>query len=137
MSYASGAALQGAIWQILNDDAALGALVSGVFDAPPPGTPQGTWVILGEEEATDRGDATGPGAEHKLTVSVVSDATGFLTAKQAAARISDLLTWTTPALTEGRVVAIWFHDARARRLEGGTLRRLDLRFRARIEGDVA
>mgnify|MGYP000846922646 CR=1 FL=1 len=34
----------------------------------------------------------------------------------------------------GRVVAIWFHAAQARRAEGGALRRIDLRFRVRVEG---
>jgi hypothetical protein len=137
MSYVSGAAVQAAVFQLLAGDTALGALVGGVHDAPPPGTPQGTYVILGEDDAIDRGDGTGPGAEHRLTVSVVSDAAGFLGAKQAAARISEVLTWAAPPLAEGRVVAIWFQDARARRLEGGTLRRIDLRFRVRIEGAVA
>jgi hypothetical protein len=137
MSYAMGAALQGAVFQLLANDAALAGLVAGVFDAPPPGTPQGSYLILGEEEALDRGDASGPGAEHRLTLSVVSDAAGFQAAKQAAARVSDLLGWATPALPGARVVAIWFQDARARRLEGGRLRRIDLRFRARLEIDPA
>jgi len=136
MSYAASATLQGAVFQLLAADPVLAGLVSGIFDAAPPGTPQGTYVVLGEEEAIDRGDATGPGAEHRLTVSVVSDAAGFLAAKQAAARISALLVWADPALAGGRVVAIWFLDARARRLAGGTLRRIDLRFRARIEIDA-
>ena len=133
MSYALGSALQTAVFGLLSGDAELGALIGGIHDAPPPGTPQGTYAILGEDEALDRGDATGAGAEHRLTVSVVSDAAGFLLAKQAAARIADLLTWATPPLAGGRVVAIWFQDARARRLDGGKLRRIDLRFRARIE----
>lgn len=137
MSYASGAAVQTAVFQLLAGDGALGALVGGVYDAPPPGTPQGSYVILGEDEAIDRGDGTGPGAEHRMTISVVTDAEGFLGAKQAAARISNLLTWAQPGLATGRVVAIWFQDARARRLEGGTLRRIDLRFRVRVEGAVA
>lgn len=137
MSYASAAALQAAIYQLLAGDAALAALVDGVHDAAPPGTPQGTYVLIGEDEALERGDATGPGAEHRLTVAVVSDAAGFQAAKLAGARISDLLAGAQPALSRGRVVAIWFHDARARRLNGGTIRRIDLRFRVRIEGEAA
>jgi hypothetical protein len=137
MSYARAAGLQAAIFQLLAGDAELGGLLAGIFDAPPPGTPQGTYAILGEDEAQDRGDSTGPGAEHRLTVSVVSDAAGFLAAKQAAARVSVLMTDATPPLAGGRVVAIWFQDARARRLDGGTLRRIDLRFRARIEISAA
>jgi hypothetical protein len=137
MSYASGAAVQAAVFQLLAGDAELAELVDGIHDAAPPGTPQGTYLILGEEEALDRGDGTGPGAEHRLTVSVVSDASGFLVAKQAAGRVSEVLTCAEPALASGRVVAIWFQDLRARRLEGGTLRRIDLRFRVRVEGEAA
>lgn len=133
MTYALGPSLQSALYALLAGDPALAALVDAVHDAPPPGTPQGTYAVLGEDEALDRGDATGPGAEHRLTISVVSDADGFLAAKRAAARITDLLTWATPPLTGGRVVAIWFQDARARRQDGGTIRRIDLRFRARVE----
>lgn len=133
MSYASAAALQGALFQLLTGDAALAALVAAIHDSPPPGTPKGTHVILGEDEALDRGDASGPGAEHRLTVTVVSDAAGFLRAKQAAGRISDLLDQAAPVLPGARLVGIWFQDARARRLEGGRVRRIDLRFRARVE----
>jgi hypothetical protein len=133
MSYAHAPALQAAVYGLLATDPALAVLIDGVHDAPPPGTPQGTYVVLGEDEALDRGDITGPGAEHRLTVAVVSDAAGFLTAKQAAARISDLMVAAAPVLDGARVVAIWFQDARARRLAGGTIRRIDLRFRIRIE----
>ena len=135
MSYLSAASVQSAVFTLLSGDATLAGLVpGGVFDAPPPGTPQGTYVVLGEEEVIDRSDATGPGAEHRLLVQVVSDAAGFLTAKAAAARISALLPGAMPALATGRVVAIWFHQAQARKAEGGAVRRIDLRFRVRVEG---
>lgn len=133
MSYRAGAALQAAVYTLLSADTALLALVDGIHDAAPPGAPQGTYVLLGEDEAFDRGDATGPGAEHRLTVAVVSDAPGFLAAKQAAARVSDLLADAEPAVAGARVAGLWFHDARARRLAGGQVRRIDLRFRARLE----
>jgi hypothetical protein len=127
--------LQSALFTLLTGDATLAGLVpGGIYDAPPPGTPQGTYVLIGEGEALDRSDVTGPGAEHRVTLSVVSDATGFLTAKQAAARLSELLPGATPALAVGRIVAIWFHTARARRIEGAAVRRIDLVFRVRIEG---
>lgn len=135
MSYLSASAVQVAVFTLLSGDASLVGLVpGGVFDAPPPATPQGTYVVLGEEEVIDRSDISGTGAEHRITVQVVSDAAGFLTAKAAAARISALLAGAQPALSVGRVVAIWFHQAQARRAEGGATRRIDLRFRVRVEG---
>lgn len=135
MSYSSGAALQAAVFQRLAGDAELAALTGGaIHDAPPPGTPQGTHVVLGPEEVIDRSDISGPGAEHRFTVSVLSDAAGFVTAKTVAARISALLDGAGLDLAAGRLVGLWFHQAQARRAEGGALRRVDLRFRARIQG---
>ena len=135
MSYAAAVAVQGAVFTLLSGDATLAGLVpGGVFDAPPPATPQGTYVVLGEEEVIDRSDISGPGAEHRIVVQVLSDAAGFATAKAAAARISVVLDGATPVLATGRVVAIWFHQAQARRAEGGAVRRIDLRFRVRVEG---
>ncbi|MCB1408720.1 MAG: DUF3168 domain-containing protein [Rhodobacter sp.] len=135
MSYQSAAAVQVALFDLLSGDATLAGLVpGGLFDAPPPATPQGTYVVLGDEDAIDRSDISGPGAEHRVLVSVVSDAAGFLTAKTAAARIAEIVPAATPVLSTGRVVAIWFHQAQARRAEGGAVRRIDLRFRVRVEG---
>ncbi|PVH29604.1 DUF3168 domain-containing protein [Pararhodobacter oceanensis] len=135
MSYQSAAALQAALFTQLSADAVLAALLpDGIFDAPPPGTPQGSYCVIGAESVIDRSDSSGPGAEHRVEFCVVSDASGFATAKAAAARISQILPDTQPALSTGRVVAIWFHEARARRLEGGAVRRIDLKFRIRIEG---
>ena len=134
MSYMSAPALQTAVYAVLVGDTALAALVEGVHDAPPPGTPSGTYVVLGAEEVIDRSDISGPGAEHRFAVQVFSDAPGFLAAKQAAARIAEILPGVTLALETGRLVDLWFHQAQARRLEGGAVRRIELRFRARIEG---
>jgi hypothetical protein len=134
MSYQSASAVQVALYDLLTGDATLtGLLPGGIFDAPPPGTPQGTYGMLGEEEVIDRSDVTGPGAEHRVLVQVVSDASGFATAKTAAARIAEILPGALPVLGAGRVVAIWFHQAQARRAEGNALRRIDLRFRVRVE----
>ncbi len=134
MSYLSAAGLQEAIYEHLRADQELASLGAPVHDAPPPGTPRGNFVVLGPEDVIDRSDASGPGAEHRFTVTVVSYAAGFVTAKRIAGRISDLLQDPPLTLEEGRLVGIWFHQAQARRIEGGRGRRIELRFRARIEG---
>jgi len=135
MSYASGAALQAAVFQRLSADAALAALIGpAIYDAVPPGTVTGTYVSLGPEDVRDASDATGGGAAHDFTVSVVTDASGFLQAKAVAAAVSDALTQGAPlALARGHLVGLWFLKARARRVETGQMRRIDLSFRARIE----
>ncbi len=134
MSYAMAAALQEAVYQTLLADPALAALVgSDIFDAAPPGTVPPIYVSLGPEEASDGSDQSGRGAVHEFTVSVVSQAAGFRTAKEAAAAVSDALLGASLVLSRGRVVYLNFLRAKAARVEGADLRRIDLRFRAYLE----
>ena len=135
MSYAMAGALQAAVYDLLSNDAALAALVGGaIYDGLPAGTVPETYVSLGQETVRDRSDKGGAGALHRFTVSVVSTAQGFSTAKQAAAAISDALADAAPPLSRGRVVGIWFERASAERTgSAGEIRRIDLKFRARVE----
>lgn len=134
MSYGAAAALQAAVHARLASDPALAALVgTAIHDALPPGSAPDTWVAIGPEEVRDRSDATGAGAEHDFTVTVMTGRAGFQAAKAAAVAVSDALTRGAPlVLARGRVVGLWFLAARASRERDGT-RRIDLRFRARIE----
>ncbi|SIS49781.1 DUF3168 domain-containing protein [Phaeovulum vinaykumarii] len=134
MSYAGASALQTAVYQHLSASPALQALVgTAIHDAAPPGPISGTYVSLGPEEVRDASDQSGPGARHDFTVVVVSDAAGFHLAKEVAGVVSDLLVGADLPLTRGRLVALWFLRARARRVENATARRIDLTFRARVE----
>ncbi len=130
MSYAAAAALQRAIWEVLVAAPALAGVA--VHDALPSAAP-GTFVLVGAETVRDASDGSGPGAEHWLTVSVISDAAGFLQAKSIAGAISDVLCGAALTLTRGRLVSLDFLRAEARRKEAGAVRRIDLTFRARIE----
>lgn len=136
MSYASASALQRAVYQHLAADAAVQALADGaIYDAVPPGSLPSLYVSLGPEEARDRSDKTGQGAEHDFTVSVVSDAAGFQTAKDLAAAVSEALVGADLALMRGQLVGLWFLRARARRVGAADRRRIDLWFRARVDLD--
>jgi len=136
MSYAASFALQEAVYGALQGDAALGALVGGaVYDAVPAGTLPDLYVSLGPEDVVDRSDRDGQGARHDFVISVVSQASGFQEAKQVAAAISDALIGANLSLNRGHLVGLWFLKAKAGR--SGTsddIRRIDLRFRARIDG---
>lgn len=92
-------------------------------------------MTLGEDDARDASHQTGAGTRHDFTVSVISDAAGFATAKAAAVAISDVLDGATLPLVRGHLVGLWFRRARARRVGTGDLRRIDLRFRALTEDD--
>lgn len=134
MSYIIAPALQTAIFQHLAADTALSVQLGGaLYDAIPPATPPATYVLLGVEDAIDRSDTSGHGAEHRLTISVVTNASGFLAAKQVAARICEVLEEPDLPLSRGRLVGLWFDRAEARKTEGDQTRRIDLRFRARVE----
>lgn len=134
MSYGVAAALQTAVFQALDSDATLDTLVgANIFDAPPTGTLPPIYVSLGPEDVTDASDKTGHGARHEFVVSVVTDTAGFLTAKEIAAAISDVLVDADLTLTRGHLVGLNFVTAKARRVQDSDVRRIDLRFSARVE----
>lgn len=137
MSYAAGAALQAAVYQHLRADPALGALVGdAIFDAMPVEAPSGVYVSLGPEEARDAGDMTARGSRHDFVVSVLSgsdETAGFGAVKAAAVAVSETLESGGMILPAGRLAGIWFLRAKARRVENGAARRVDLTFRARID----
>lgn len=134
MSYGVSAALQQAVYQRLQADVTLAGLVgSAIFDAAPPGAVSGTYVSLGPEDVSERSDVTGHGALHEITVSVVTGAAGFRPAKDVAAAVSDALIDATLVLARGTLIYLNFHRARAHRVKDADLRRIDLRFRARIQ----
>lgn len=137
MSFAASAALQAAVYQVLRDDAVLSNLIGdAVYDAMPVAAPAGTYVAIGPEQVTDAGDMTAAGAWHDFTVSVLSgaeDASGFGLVKRVASVVSEALDGAPLQPGTGHLVGLWFQRARARRVENGAGRRVDLTFRARMD----
>ena len=134
MTYALSQSLQQAVYAALTGDAALTALVgTAIFDAPPAGSIPALYVSLGPETAVERSDRTGSGARHDF--SVITDAGGFGQAKAVAGAVSDVMAAPLAPLTRGRVVALSFLRARAKRDEAGQQRRIDLTFRALLDDD--
>ncbi|OYW54688.1 MAG: hypothetical protein B7Z10_09055 [Rhodobacterales bacterium 32-66-7] len=130
MSYGAAPAVQQAVFQRLSTWPALDGVAT--YDAVPPNA-TGTFVLIGPEEARDQSDKTGAGAEHQLIISVITDATGFLSIKTIAADISDALIDAPLVLFRGSLVNLSFLRASARRIEEGETRRIDLTFRARVQ----
>lgn len=127
MSYVISAALQKAVFQQLD------MLNTPVFDALPSGALPELYISIGPEDARDASDATGSGAVHLFTISVFSSAPSFATAKSVAAEICDALAGPMPWLDRGQLIDLSFVRARARRVQQGGGRQIDLRFRARVE----
>jgi hypothetical protein len=130
MSYGAAPALQQAVFQRLTTWPALAGVAT--FDAVPPNA-TGTFVLIGPEEVRDQSDKSGAGAEHQMIISVITDATGFLSIKTIAADISDALIDAPLTLNRGQLVSLFFQRASARRIEEGETRRIDLTFRARVQ----
>lgn len=134
MSYGVSAALQSAVYQRLSGDPALHGFVGdAIYDVVPAGQVPPIYVSLGPEDVRDRSDKTGHGAEHEFVVSVVTNAAGFHAAKEAGAAISDALIDAPMTLGRGHLVFLNFVRARARQVQKGDVRRIDLTFRARVD----
>lgn len=136
MSFAMSGPLQAAIYSALTGDATLAALVgSAIYDAVPSGTLPPIYVLLGTESVTDASDCTSAGALHRFSVSVITTNPGFAQAKAAAAAVSDVLHHADVDLSRGRLVFLRFEQANANRVESEAIRRIDLRFAARVQDD--
>ncbi len=134
MSYGAGAALQAAVYAALTADEALNALVGmNIFDQLPNGKVPSLFVSIGAETVSDRSDSDGSGAEHRFVISVIGDASGFAKVKSAASAVSDILVDADLTLSRGRLVYLRFDRAVAKRDTRKNLRRVDLRFAARVE----
>ncbi|MCV6587120.1 MAG: DUF3168 domain-containing protein [Marinibacterium sp.] len=131
MSYGVAVALQQAMFQALDTAP---AVTAPVFDAPDPGDLPDTYVQLGLDETRARRDSTGVGAEHKVTVSILTTLPGFAAAKSLAVAVYDTLQDADLPLARGQLTALQFDRAKARR-DGpaGRNRRIDLRFVARVQ----
>jgi hypothetical protein len=133
MTYALAADLQRAVYQTLVADTALQAQIGdAIYDVVPAGQLPSTYVSLGPEDVRDWSDKTGKGARHDFTISVVTDAAGFQTAKVVAGAVTDALTNVDMSLDGGSLVSLTFRRARALRVEEGNMRRIDLSFRALV-----
>ncbi|WP_299414670.1 DUF3168 domain-containing protein [uncultured Sulfitobacter sp.] len=138
MSYAVSGALQAAIYEALLADAALVALVgNSIYDAVPAGNVPELYVRLGTETVRGASDISGAGAAHFLTVSVITTNPGFASAKAAATAVSDALHDAPLELARGRLVSLRFERAAAKRVDAGSGRQIDLRFRARVQDDLS
>lgn len=136
MSYGVAVALQAAVYRHLRDDMALSDLIGdAIYDELPSGAIPSTYVSLGAETVLDRSDQDGSGALHRFEISVVSDVSGFAGVKAVAVAVSDALTDAKLVLTRGQLVALRFERAVASREEAASVRRIDLRFAARVEDD--
>ena len=134
MTYAISDALQQAVYQTL-----LAIRLSPPWWAQTSMTPcqrgacRSPMSALDLKEVQEASDKDGAGARHELTISVVTDTSGFQLAKEVAGAICDALIDAQLSLNRGHLVGLWFLRAKAARSNSGTSRRIDLTFRARVQ----
>lgn len=136
MSFALSAPLQQAVYAALGDDPVLAGLVgTAIFDAAPTGVLPPVYVQLGGETVRDASDASGSGAIHWFDITVVSTEPGFAVAKRVAGAVSDVFNDGELTLNRGQLISLSFDRATARSVGAQQLRRVDMRFRARVQDD--
>jgi len=134
MSYGTSADLQTALFGALSGDANLSAAVDGqIFDSVPSGKTPPLFVAIGEERVVDRSDIAAHAADFLVTISVVGDNRGFLPVKQVAGQVSDILLASQLTMQRGCVAFLSLDRARAYRSGTERRRRVDLRFRVRVD----
>ena len=138
MTYALSWPLQEGIFSLVCHEPACATALGGrIFDhAPPPGQVDGlddVYMSFGDEEVQDWSSGSTRGAVHTVLISIFSPRRGFFAAKQAASAVSDAILGGGLTLSQGTVVNIRFVDARTRREETDSLRRIDMRFRITVQ----
>lgn len=124
--------LQQAIYAALDGDAALGNMITGIFDHVPQDTGY-PYVTIGEMRAKDYSTKTTQGAEIDVTVNVISRDKGSKTCLDILARIHDLLHDADLALATCTLVSIRFTSTEInRRADGLTYQGIN-RFRAIVQ----
>ena len=128
------AQLQAFLYATLQNDATLTQKLNGhIFDAPPPGPLPFTYITLGPEKVTDASDMTAKASVHEVAISVVTTQTGFASIKELSDLIIERLDHKTTSFSQGAITSMQFLRSEAAREADGTIRRVDLVFRARID----
>lgn len=134
MTTGVSAQLQEFIYTLLKEDTELAAAVEGhIFDAPPPGPLPASYITLGPEKVSDASDMTVRASLHEVAISVITTETGFVSIKNIAGMVTALLDDQCADLEDGFLSALRFQRSEAARESDGTIRRVDLVFRARID----
>ena len=138
MTYALSWPLQTGIYNMVCQSPDCAQHLNGrIFDSTPPSqgapVPNDVYMTFGDEDVTDWSTGTTVGAVHVITISIYAPRHGFSDAKQAASAVSDSILSGQLALTRGTVVNARFVDAKTRRDERDSLRRIDMRFRITVQ----
>lgn len=128
MSESPSLPIQTAVYQRLTGDATLMALISGVFDEVPEGTPKPYVHWPASDFETPDNTLTEFGARTVAEVDVWSNHQGYSEAKTIGNRVVELLDHQTLTVTGHAVVAVRIEFAQSLPDPDITIRRRKLRF---------
>ena len=131
---AASLALQRALHAALTGDAGVMALLTGIFDAVPPGT-RLPYAVIGADVVTDWSHKSGTGHEHRFQVALWDEAAGSARLKQAMAAVEAAVVGLEGAGIESglRLTGLRFLRAQVAREASGPARGL-VEFRVRSVG---
>ena len=135
MTMALSAPLQTALFAELSAAPELATLSGRIYDDAPHQSADAAeaYVTIGDETVSAWDTATESGAIHDVVIRIYSPVRGFLSPKQIAGSICEVLCEGSLALSRGAVITTKFVSAQTKREEQGALRRIDLTFRFVIE----
>ena len=125
--------LQKAVYQALTADAALMAIVNGVYDFVPASAAY-PYAVIGEMTGADRSTKTTGGMEFRFFVRVFSREGGRKQAASAMERIHAVLHHAALSVTGQTLVSLRCEGSEIRLEDDGATYQGILRFRAALEG---
>jgi Protein of unknown function (DUF3168) len=134
MTTAASSALRAAVYDALNADASLTALLGGakVYDEPPRGAAF-PYVTLGEARVADYSTDQTPSEEHQMTLHAWSRQGGMREAHLIAGAMLQVLDDAALTLTDHTLINFRFSVADVRREADGRTYHALVRFRAVTE----
>jgi len=134
MTEPAAVALRKAMLARLSGSAPLAAAIGGakIYDEAPRGA-EAPYVLFADAQMRDWSTPGAPGAEHFVTLSVVSTARGTLEAMTIAGLVSALLDEAPLTLAGHALIDLRFVTSETRRDANGRFAKVNLRFRATTE----
>lgn len=127
--------LQKTIYQTLTGNGTLMALINGVFDRPPQGTPM-PYITIGESHSQDWSSKTTSGVEHLLTIHVWSREGGRKEAALIMESIHTLLHQANLTVEGHSLVLIRYISSDITLENDGYTYHGNIRFRALLEASI-
>lgn len=120
---------QQAIYDVLDADATLGALINGVYSYVPADT-DAPYVVIDPLQTVDLSTMSSNTIELALSFSIYSRSSGNKEANSIAERVHTLLHNTTPSVVGVQIISLFFVSSAESRARDGETIRVSMQFQA-------